>query len=55
MSETLFGRRLYIQGIKASNQAQRGFAERQAINAPDPRHRRRYYQAGYDSDAWGVS
>ena len=32
--ETLFGRRLYIQGIKASNQAQRGFAERQAINAP---------------------
>ncbi len=32
--ETLFGRRLYIQGITASNQAMRGFAERQAINAP---------------------
>jgi DNA polymerase-1 len=32
--ETLFGRRLYIQGITASNPAQRGFAERQAINAP---------------------
>ncbi|MBT6257652.1 MAG: DNA polymerase I [Alphaproteobacteria bacterium] len=32
--ETLFGRRLYINGIKSSNQAQRGFAERQAINAP---------------------
>ena len=32
--ETLFGRRLYINGIKSSIQAQRGFAERQAINAP---------------------
>ena len=32
--ETLFGRRLYISGITASNPAQRGFAERQAINAP---------------------
>ncbi len=32
--ETLFGRRLYITGITASNPAQRGFAERQAINAP---------------------
>jgi len=32
--ETLFGRRLYIQGITAANPAQRGFAERQAINAP---------------------
>ena len=32
--ETLFGRRLYIMGITASNPAQRGFAERQAINAP---------------------
>lgn len=32
--ETLFGRRLYINGITSSNQAQRGFAERQAINAP---------------------
>jgi len=32
--ETLFGHRLYIQGITASNPAQRGFAERQAINAP---------------------
>ena len=32
--ETLYGRRLYIQGITASNGAQRGFAERQAINAP---------------------
>ena len=31
---TLFGRRLTIQGITASNPAQRGFAERQAINAP---------------------
>lgn len=32
--ETLYGRRLYISGITASNGAQRGFAERQAINAP---------------------
>ena len=32
--ETLFGRRIHIAGIKASNPAQRGFAERQAINAP---------------------
>lgn len=32
--ETLFGRRLHINGITSSNQAQRGFAERQAINAP---------------------
>ena len=32
--ETLFGRRIHIAGITASNPAQRGFAERQAINAP---------------------
>ena len=32
--ETLFGRRLHIRGLGASNPAQRGFAERQAINAP---------------------
>jgi len=32
--ETLFGRRIHIEGIAASNPAQRGFAERQAINAP---------------------
>ena len=32
--ETLFGRRIHIAGIAASNPAQRGFAERQAINAP---------------------
>ena len=32
--ETLYGRRLYISGITSSNGAQRGFAERQAINAP---------------------
>ncbi|MEC8805089.1 MAG: DNA polymerase I, partial [Pseudomonadota bacterium] len=32
--ETLFGRRIHIGGITASNPAQRGFAERQAINAP---------------------
>jgi DNA polymerase-1 len=32
--ETLYGRRLYIKGITASNGAHRGFAERQAINAP---------------------
>ena len=32
--ETLFGRRIHISGIAASNPAQRGFAERQAINAP---------------------
>ncbi len=32
--ETLYGRRLYINGITSSNGAQRGFAERQAINAP---------------------
>ena len=32
--ETLFGRRIYISNIKSSNSAVRGFAERQAINAP---------------------
>ena len=32
--ETLFGRRIYISNIKSSNAAIRGFAERQAINAP---------------------
>jgi DNA polymerase-1 len=32
--ETLYGRRLYIKGITSSNGAHRGFAERQAINAP---------------------
>ena len=32
--ETLFGRRIHIAGITASKPAQRGFAERQAINAP---------------------
>ncbi|NGY06411.1 DNA polymerase I [Solimonas terrae] len=32
--ETLFGRRLYLPNIAASNQAQRQYAERTAINAP---------------------
>ncbi len=32
--ETVFGRRLYAQDIKASNQARRQYAERAAINAP---------------------
>ena len=32
--ETLFGRRTHIEQIGASNQAMRGFSERQAINAP---------------------
>ena len=32
--ETLFGRRIHISGFAASNLATRGFAERQAINAP---------------------
>ncbi|MEK6806697.1 MAG: DNA polymerase I, partial [Pseudomonadota bacterium] len=32
--ETLFGRRLYLPNIKSKNQAQRGYAERTAINAP---------------------
>ena len=31
---TLFGRRIHISGFTASNPAMRGFAERQAINAP---------------------
>jgi len=31
---TIFGRRLHIRDVKSTNQAQRGFAERQAINAP---------------------
>ena len=33
-AETLFGRRIHIEQIGASNQAMRGFSERQAINAP---------------------
>lgn len=32
--ETLFGRRCHIQNINDKNQGRRGFAERQAINAP---------------------
>jgi DNA polymerase-1 len=32
--ETMFGRHCYIRGITDTNQAVRGFAERQAINAP---------------------
>jgi len=32
--ETIFGRRTHTPNIKASNQAERGYAERQAINAP---------------------
>jgi len=32
--ETLFGRRIHISGFTGGNQAMRGFAERQAINAP---------------------
>ncbi len=32
--ETLFGRRIHISGFMDGNQATRGFAERQAINAP---------------------
>ncbi|MAK59940.1 MAG: DNA polymerase I [Ponticaulis sp.] len=32
--ETIYGRKCWVQGIKAKNPAQRGFAERQAINAP---------------------
>ncbi len=31
---TIFGRRCWVPGIKDSNPARRGFAERQAINAP---------------------
>jgi DNA polymerase I len=32
--ETMFGRRCYIPGIKETNPARRGYAEREAINAP---------------------
>ena len=32
--ETLFGRRCHVRGINDRNAARRGFAERQAINAP---------------------
>jgi DNA polymerase-1 len=32
--ETLFGRRCYIPGIRDTNPARRGYAEREAINAP---------------------
>ena len=32
--KTLFGRRIHISGFAGGNQALRGFAERQAINAP---------------------
>jgi len=32
--ETVFGRRLYVPEINASNQARRQYAERTAINAP---------------------
>ena len=32
--KTIFGRKCHIKGIKDRNQAVRGFAERQAINAP---------------------
>lgn len=32
--QTIYGRKCWVQGIKAKNPAQRNFAERQAINAP---------------------
>ena len=32
--ETIFGRRTYVEGINEKNPARRGYAERQAINAP---------------------
>jgi DNA polymerase I len=32
--ETLFGRRCHIPGIRDANQSKRGYAEREAINAP---------------------
>ncbi len=32
--ETIFGRRTYVGGVNDKNQATRGYAERQAINAP---------------------
>ena len=32
--KTIYGRKCWVQGITAKNFAQRGFAERQAINAP---------------------
>ena len=32
--DKIFGRRIHLTGIKDKNQAVRGFAERQAINAP---------------------
>ncbi|MFC6197626.1 DNA polymerase I [Ponticaulis profundi] len=32
--QTIYGRKCWVQGIKAKNAAQRSFAERQAINAP---------------------
>ncbi len=32
--ETIFGRRIHIRDVKATNAAQRAFGERQAINAP---------------------
>ena len=32
--ETIFGRRIPIRGINSKNFSERGFAERQAINAP---------------------
>jgi DNA polymerase-1 len=32
--ETLFGRRIHLPGINEKNPARRGYAERQAINAP---------------------
>ena len=34
MVETLFGRRIHLPGINEKNHARRGYAERQAINAP---------------------
>ncbi len=32
--ETAFGRKVWVQGVKSKNGAERAFAERQAINAP---------------------
>jgi DNA polymerase-1 len=32
--ETIFGRRTYVSGVNDKNPAMRGYAERQAINAP---------------------
>ena len=43
-TETILGRRRYLPDLNSDNRQRREMAERMALNAPDPGHRRRHRQ-----------